>query len=247
MSIPADFGFFDEDPDFDVETASLSTASVYSQDEVDLEFGVDVQFDLDLNVPMRLPLSLPCSPIDLEADIASGLEELRLRGGAVESEKKEEMQPVTPETPAASIEKPRAPESGKALKSRWSSSTLSSLKEEHERRGASSKLRLYFGGNGMKRGSRGRKGSSASSITPSPSPTSPSKRFRHAKGVSRDSDVMVIGYGYGQTEKGVRRRVSMSGSSVAGSETGSVESGGSTGSGLRRKPIPVEMFLRTAG
>jgi len=41
--------------------------------------------------------------------------------------------------------------------------------------------------------------------------------------------------------------VSMSGSSVAGSETGSVESGGSTGSGLRRKPIPVEMFLRTAG
>ena len=57
------------------------------------------------------------------------------------------------------------------------------------------------------------------------------------------SDVMVIGYG--NNGNGVRRRGSLSNNSV--SDAGSEESCSSTSSGgLRRKPIPVEMFLRSA-
>jgi len=75
-------------------------------------------------------------------------------------------------------------------------------------------------------------------------PMSPmgAKRFRHAR---RESDVMAMGYGYAQVprQQGLKRR----GSTQTVSDAGSEESTSSSGSnGLRRKPIPVEMFLRSA-
>ncbi|KAF5379980.1 hypothetical protein D9757_010261 [Collybiopsis confluens] len=108
MSIPADFGFFsgdsdssdDENDDDNVSTyyaeaedftPSTSSGSFYSQpshierfsisdfDEGELHFAVDT----DIDRPIMLPLSLPNTPIDLEADIANGLAELRLRGREV--------------------------------------------------------------------------------------------------------------------------------------------------------------------
>ncbi|KAF9486198.1 hypothetical protein BDN70DRAFT_916420 [Pholiota conissans] len=149
------------------------------------------------------------------------------------------------------------------LKSKWSTSTLASVREEHERRGASSKLRLYFGGQNSKRGSSQSTKKSAVPQTPT-SPfgglMSPRKSSRggfaaamtaqarqaaaspyrgpgHARG---NSDSPVLGYG---APVGVRRRGSVATVSDAGSE----ESSSSTSSsGLRRKPIPVEMFLRSA-
>jgi hypothetical protein len=63
----------------------------------------------------------------------------------------------------------------------------------------------------------------------------------HPGANSKPADVVIAGQG--QTQ-GVRRRGSVSASvSDAGSED-SVSSSGSAG--LRRKPIPVEMFLRSA-
>lgn len=53
---------------------------------------------------------------------------------------------------------------------------------------------------------------------------------------------MVIGYGYGGVGRELRRRGSMT---PTVSDAGSEESCAS--GGLRRKPIPVEMFLRGAG
>ncbi|KAF8632843.1 hypothetical protein AX15_001649 [Amanita polypyramis BW_CC] len=73
----------------------------------------------------------------------------------------------------------------------------------------------------------------------SPSPYGKAKR-RSGGG----SDVMVIGYSYGGVERELRRRGSMT---PTVSDAGSEESCESCASnGLRRKPIPVEMFLRGA-
>ncbi|KAF8886817.1 hypothetical protein BD779DRAFT_1673110 [Infundibulicybe gibba] len=226
-SIPADCAFDDDESScfslslYQDEPEVPSPGSVYSQPSFnarpeDLEFPADdFEFDLDIDVPMRLPLSLPGTPIDLEADIASGLEELRLR----------EAQPPVPV----------AEEDSRALRSRWSSSTLSSMREEQERRsGGASKLRLYFGGGSPSKTKRGSASSAHKKATP-PTPTSPSKKFRQSY---RESDVMIIGH------QGIRRRPSVTASV---SDAGSDESGASASSGgLRRKPIPVEMFLRTA-
>ncbi|KAF8880465.1 hypothetical protein CPB84DRAFT_1851849 [Gymnopilus junonius] len=154
----------------------------------------------------------------------------------------------------------------KMLKSKWSTSTLASVREEHERRSPSSKLRLYFGGgpssssspSKSKRTSQSakkavpstptspfsalispRRNSTKGHTSPSPAPVSasPSARGRHSRG---NSDVILIGYGH---QPGVRRRGSVSTISDAGSE---VSSSSTSSSGLRRKPIPVEMFLRSA-
>jgi hypothetical protein len=151
-----------------------------------------------------------------------------------------------------------------ALKSKWSTSTLASVREEHERRGASSKLRLYFGGQtASKRGSSqsNKKASSAVPQTPtSPfgglmSPRKAGRGFAAAMGSAGSgspgrqasaspqrgharggSDSPVLGFG---APVGVRRR----GSCATVSDAGSEESASSTSSsGLRRKPIPLALF-----
>ena len=56
-----------------------------------------------------------------------------------------------------------------------------------------------------------------------------------------NSDVIVIGYGANGT--GLKRR----GSTATVSDVGSEDSTSSSSStGLRRKPIPIEMFMRNA-
>ncbi|KAE9409219.1 hypothetical protein BT96DRAFT_970168 [Gymnopus androsaceus JB14] len=366
------------------EVSSGSPDSFYSQPSgierfsiSDLESGYQFALDTDINRPMMLPLSLPNSPINLEADIESGLAELRMRVDAPVDEvdeipptssasvtrsasvlarrfmrrnmtvsvpvtldwnlsEEEEaaadeareqaaaQSPITDEavTDEAPVEEGpsyedhelRLKTSNPALRSRWSSSTLSSIREEQQNRGwRSSKLRLYFGtskkrststSSGLmspttpskpkadtKTKARSKKravvvvgppssasassgfsyGSSSlqSPLPPVPAsapvsgPMSPyynyasrspaSKRHRQTTVQDSSDDVMVIGYGQpggiGGTA-GVRRRGSTSTtcSSAAGSgasDASSILSGSSSASsGLRRKPIPVEMFLR---
>jgi len=288
-----------------------SPVSSYSQSSFNDDEGLSAQeITFDLDYSMMLPLSLPASPFDLEADFAMGLEKLRTEDTEVEQpssaldEPKEEVpEQIAPEqiaevpqsaphpqelvddifspvssafsfSPAPSIQFHSCPspspspalkhkvynDDEKVLKSRWSTSTLGSVREEHERRGASSKLRLYFGGQSPAKSKRTSSSAakkvpptptspfggfisprkSSRGYTPSPPGTSPS-RNGHGRGHSRgNSDVMVIGYGGGGV--GVRRRGSVTTVSDAGSE----ESASSTSSsGLRRKPIPVEMFLRS--
>ncbi|KAM6492735.1 hypothetical protein JOM56_012459 [Amanita muscaria] len=81
--------------------------------------------------------------------------------------------------------------------------------------------------------------------TPMSPPGSPFPQGkRKAAWNRRESDVMVIGYGYDGVGKGLRRKGSLT---PTVSDAGSEESCSSRGSnGLRRKPIPVEMFLRNA-
>jgi hypothetical protein len=178
----------------------------------------------------------------------------------------------------------------KVLKSKWSSSTIGSVREEHARtknkqgRTASSKLKLYFGGGSStppKTPSKHPKTPSSStksisqpssplsstpprktkthspSLSPSPLPLRwPSTRGHKRKlsaqqsqhtspthRPSNSSDVIIIGYGQGAG--GLKRR----GSSATVSSEGAMSEASTSSSssiGLRRKPIPIEMFLRNA-
>ncbi|KAF5380166.1 hypothetical protein D9615_006101 [Tricholomella constricta] len=257
-------------------TPSSSEIPPPSADE-EMDFPVDeVEFDMDLDRSMMLPLSIPNSPIDLEADIATGLEELRSapQPQNLSLSVSDANAFTTGATLSDSPRKSAGDDDSRELRSRWSSSTLGSIREEHARRSglglaASAKLRAYFGSSpspspsprsksksmSKSRGpasplpSSRRSGSvsgagSAIPLTPL-TPTSPARRFRHAR---RESDVMAMGYGYyGLPSPGqppLRRRGSVTPSV---SDAGSEESASSAGSsGLRRKPIPVEMFLRSA-
>ncbi|PPQ67327.1 hypothetical protein CVT26_007248 [Gymnopilus dilepis] len=283
-----------------------SPASAYSQPSFDDFSGQEVTFDLDYT--LQLPLSLPTTPLDLEADFNMGLERLRTveeepvaqpleQVQEQQEEPEQEVQhPVQPQELPDDVFSAKSTSSSfsfspspspspydasypspspspnhnpyneeRVLKSKWSSSTLASVREEHEHRSPSSKLRLYFGGSqaspskGGKRTSQSaKKGvpptptspfSSLMSPTrrksngkgypssPTPASASPSTRARHSRGNS-NSDVILIGYGH---QPGVRRRGSVSTISDAGSE---LSSSSTSSSGLRRKPIPVEMFLR---
>jgi hypothetical protein len=224
-----------------------------------------VSFDLDCS--MMLPLSLPTTPFDL--DIAQGLEQLRsspVDGNFIVPEIREpepQQQHPQPQQVVDDIFSPTFTTSPtsfseeKMLKSRWSTSTLGSIREEHENRGTSSKLRLYFSPLKTHKHRSSKKSpttsssparrhktpatSSSCSSTPSPAPARSPTRAHHTRGYS---DVMVIGYGNNGNGSGIRRRGSVTNSV---SDAGSEESYSSTSSsGLRRKPIPVEMFLRSA-
>ncbi|KAH9477377.1 hypothetical protein JR316_0009585 [Psilocybe cubensis] len=283
--------------------SSGSDPSVYSQpsfeEEEDHFDGQEITFDLDYS--LMLPLSLPTTPFDLEADIALGLEKLRVQEETqvdLPTISIEEQQPAptpepTPEpeqeivvddvfspsssssfsfspspsvtshsndyflaVPSSNTAKRPLFNEEKILKSKWSSSTLGSVREEHEHRASASKLRLYFGG-GQSPSKSGKRGSAQSNKKVPPTPTSPfslmtprksSRGYAvspppsaspssrgHFRGTS--SDVMIIGYG-----GGVRRRGSVSTVSDVGSED---SSSSTSSSGLRRKPIPIEMFLRS--
>ena len=208
----------------------LRSACSYSSESDDFRFDVDLEMDVggddDAEFPMMLPPSLPSSPnADLETDIANCFEEHQPRAS---------MQPTSSDD--------FSPSPSPMLKSKWSSSTIGSIREEHERRGPSAKLRLYFGGGG-KRASKTSKVPRTPTSMKSPSrasyATKSPRGYGHGRHSSRESEVMIIGYGHGN---GVRRRGSVTPTiSDAGSDDSALSS---TSSGLRRKPIPVEMFLR---
>ncbi|KAF9527637.1 hypothetical protein CPB83DRAFT_855763 [Crepidotus variabilis] len=297
---------------------SPASESVYSQpsflveeeqDEEEEAFPEDIHFELDYQ--LKLPLSIPGTPIDLETEVAVGLERLREREQEVifeeaefivENGDDEVLEPALPTAASKDINTQFArrqedyytpSESGwsfssspspspspspyahttdeKMLKSKWSTSTLGSVYEDHAtRRNASSKLNLkgYFNN---KRTSSQSKKLPATPTSPAPSTfglmtpkktrglhghyvhspsTSPSppSRFAHThkragSNQSSHSDVLVIGYGVNGLGQGLKRR----GSVATVSDVGSEDSTSSTSSsGLKRKPIPVEMFLRGA-
>jgi hypothetical protein len=137
-------------------------------------------------------------------------------------------------------------------KSKWPSSTIGSIREEHERRGPSAKLRLYLG-DGGKRGSKNSKVPQTPTSMKSPSRTSyvmksptssmmttrSPRGYGHGRPSSRESYIMIIGYGHGN---GVRRRGSVT---PTISDVGSDDSAlSSTSSGLR--PIPLLLLTGSA-
>ena len=126
---------------------------------------------------------------------------------------------------------------------------IGSIREEHERRDSPPKLVLYFGGGGMRgsKESKARQRPMSMKILGRPSnmPKSLASSTIMAKSpriwawTSFEPNVMIIGYGHGN---GVRRRGSvMPMINDAGSDDSAL---GNTCSGLRRKPIPIERFLR---
>ena len=222
----------------------LRSACSYSSESDDFRFDVDldVHVEGEPEYPMMLAPSLPSSPNETDID-ANCFE-------------RASMQPTTTTT-SSSCYDDLSPSPTPMLKSKWSSSTIGSIREEHERRGPSAKLRLYFGGGGggKQRGSKNSKvvvpqtptsmksPSRSSYATKSPAAATRSPRgygYGHGRHSSRESDVMVIGYGH--HGNGVRRRGSVTPTiSDAGSDDSALSSASSR---LRRKPIPVEMFLR---
>ena len=108
----------------DEELVSQSSASIYSQDDstsMPTPASVDLaEFKMESDVPLGLPLSLPTSPIDLESEFVSGLEQLALskflfqpRGaraggrvdrGSIPIPKQEAvMEPAMPESPISNM------------------------------------------------------------------------------------------------------------------------------------------------
>lgn len=218
-----------------LEAASLSSGSHYSEpesssvspapedDSLSNVSLVDFTFDLDSSANLRFPLSLPCSPIDLEADIRGGLEELRTREDEKYSAKpsssngwsfsKEEQHDYLAEL-----------ENGRVLRSRFSTSTLGSVKEERSSTLAKRVLPYFKGGKDKAKRSPGEK-----------------KRgfpFRSSVDSPTNSTFSAVTWFSQGDAPSLKRRTS---TSTTGSGA-SVESTGS--SGLRRKPIPIEMFLR---
>lgn len=230
LPVPADIDEDDEDVlMYYMDDSDLSSGSVYSTNSLSPQEGegdaedcssnvslVDFEFEMDPSVRLRLPLSLPCSPIDLEADIREGLEELRA---------KENNPPI--ESASWSFEEElRHDMGGHALKSKWSTSTLGSVKEKSTT-SLASRVLPYFSPK-KRRGFSFRHNGVHSPLTPSSMlfPQSP-----------RASKVDVSPRASREGPK-VRRRGSTS-------TNASADSGDSnTSSGLRRKPIPIELFLK---
>ncbi|KAH9932320.1 uncharacterized protein B0H18DRAFT_1208606 [Fomitopsis serialis] len=148
--------------------------------------------------------------------------------------------PAAPDSPGSDAP---AFEQERVLRSRWSSSTLGSqVQAEREAFGWISRLTL----------SPTKKASAARRAPPSPSPKSPTKTMsafvlQSPRSPTRPANTKRYGYvdspasGHGN-QRGLERR----GSSVSRMSESSADSGCSSRSeGLRRKPIPVEMFIRT--
>ncbi|KAH7882276.1 hypothetical protein F5I97DRAFT_336935 [Phlebopus sp. FC_14] len=157
-----------------------------------------------------------------------------------------------PSTPSTSEHDHDDDEPSPALRSRWSSSTLSSLVEQPRTTALLSPLKGVFGS----RSWRAPAPSSPARAAPAPLSSrlhirTPSKLPTHTRAFPTTPSPPSTPL------KQVRRRGSRSSTSSAGtshwgsssvcSECESCESGanGRASGGLRRKPIPVEMFLRT--
>ncbi|KAI3622103.1 hypothetical protein WG66_015766 [Moniliophthora roreri] len=255
----------------------------------------EFDFEVEVDAPMMLPLSLPGIPLmDTDFLDAVGEEEhdealdIPFKGPSVPL-------PPVPETEGtvvhdSPIRQPTPPPQPQ-LRSRWSSSTLSSVHEEHRFAGLRSPLSSKFRFFGTPRKSLDAKAKPTpkkpvsskkqrsvvvvgptmfSPVSPGPmSPTSPytppKTRRTHAhsyaspRGYDSPSSFSFSSSSespmsptspspkYPSPRAGghVRRRPSTSTVSSS-SACSSCESELSIGSGLRRKPIPVEMFLRAS-
>ncbi|KAG6334511.1 hypothetical protein ID866_4582 [Astraeus odoratus] len=140
-----------------------------------------------------------------------------------------------------------------ALRSRWSTSTLGSLAVEPTRTSTAallSPLKTVFGGRSR------RLGNPSTNAKSSPVPLSTGVPFTRSRmHIRTPSKLPASSHGFPTTpspphtpDRHIRRRGSRSSTSSTGtsnwSECDSFDSSGSPESGLRRKPIPVEMFLR---
>ncbi|KAK0469036.1 uncharacterized protein EV420DRAFT_4424 [Desarmillaria tabescens] len=219
-----------------LEGISLSSGSHYSasessspspapEDDISSNVSlVDFAFDLDSSTNLRFPLSLPCSPIDLEADIQGGLEELRAKEEEISA------QPSSNEQSFGEGEQPYYPaelEDGRVLRSRFSTSTLGSVKEERSPGPTLVKRVLPYFKGGKDKTKR------------SPSGRKRGNPFRSSVDSPTNSVFSPTASWFSQIDApSLKRRTS---TSTTGSGT-SAES--TSSSGLRRKPIPIEMFLR---
>jgi hypothetical protein len=228
--VPADV----EDVD---DGGSDDSASVYSQDDGGVridpcDFAV---FENGYEEDEQLPLGLPFSPLDLETDIAIGMLELERKKREDAASRSQSPSP----TPTPSII------SGKTriLRSRWSTSTMSTVVTRREEKtkarvyqSAAAKLKGYFGGN-----DGGKKKPAATRTSTKPPPRHPGVSVRWSEVSRRDSTasngtVVMIGRRESRSSRG-------SGESSFGGSRSSVDV---TVEGLKRKPIPVEMFLRSS-
>ncbi|KZT18923.1 hypothetical protein NEOLEDRAFT_1142714 [Neolentinus lepideus HHB14362 ss-1] len=204
MSVPADISeSFSADGEQEF-ILSPETPSVYSQDTArsDCEF-----YAHRMASPARLDLDFQFSPMDLQLEIAATLEGVQRRAPDA----------AIPDTP---VEQMYSPLSGveRALRSRWSSSTLSSITESQQPMSASSRM--------MRFNFVSRRGKTKDKL---PSPKTIVER--------RSMDSV---FDYMAESRTLGRRGSRS--SKASDSAESCDSAGSNG--LRRKPIPVEMFIR---
>ena len=86
--------------------------------------------------------------------------------------------------------------------------------------------------------------SSYATKSPAAATRSPRGYYGHGRHSSRESEVMVIGYGHHGNGVGVRRRGSVTPTiSDAGSDDSALSS---ASSGLRRKPIPLLLLTGSA-
>lgn len=297
-AVPTDFEEFDLDDDSSVFSYGGVLQSARSQPSASpLD---DAEFDIDLDHEMMLPLSLPGTPIDLEADFNAGLAELQAKirsrplppvpepavtEGIIESisevsfspsvgtiylprsptrdswasfyvsEPSSSPLPSVASFPAPTQQLPPVPETPKkftiedemrVLKSKWSSSTLGSIREEHEKR-SPSRLRIFSPSKKQhqRTSSRVHSKPAAMPVAPGtflvPSPIKkPSAHQRAQDAVLRGGN-SVVWQSRESLDIGVRRRESLLTVSDSGSDSSTASSGNP---GLRRKPIPVELFLR---
>lgn len=273
-SVPTDL----DESDFDDDSSVFSFGVQHSNDKGAAVLD-EAEFHIDLDYPMMLPLSLPGTPIDLEADFVSGLQELRLRSATaiafpsplapVREQSEETVCPYAFPPAARSATYPRSPirdswasfyvsqppsaaipitcplsaqasaciqspveecftVNGEmaALKSKWSSSTLGSIREEHESI-RSSKIGIFSS----------KKHQRISSKVSGKSPTSP--KLSSPISSKKQSTQQKAQAAVSRAMAGVtRHKRQTSETSDAGSD------GGSKTHGLRRKPIPLELFLR---
>jgi len=245
------------------EEEEEDTPSIYSQED-DHSPRVDLaEFDIhhDPDMPLRLPLSLPTSPVDLDdadadAGFSMGLE--RLAVPALDIIPEREVEPAVPETPAAHMYSPppgvtsytsrypypQPPSSTNAqyttnnnnpyyatpgnemqsqqnfervLRSRWSTSTLSTLRDDAGKKkelplrppstSATSRLRLYFGSSSKKASVK--RASSLSSTSSSTSSSSPPSAFATASSTSIVSSNSSSSNSSSSTVKGRRSMSSL--------------------------------------
>lgn len=189
----------------------------------------------DLPSQPRKSTDSDAPPSSIESDTSSQSAELR--------------SPISPfsfpSTPSSSSHNDEC-ESGTSpvLRSRWSTSTLGSVVEP-SRTGTTTLLspfKTVFGG-------RSRRANNSNMASRSPSSSGSRSHIRSPSKLPVNINVFPTTPSPPTTpDRHVRRRGSRSSTSSSGtsrwSECESCDSGGGPGSGLRRKPIPVEMFLR---
>ncbi|KIY70245.1 hypothetical protein CYLTODRAFT_488283 [Cylindrobasidium torrendii FP15055 ss-10] len=189
---------------------------------------VDFEFEMDPSVRLRLPLSVPCSPIDLESEIREGLDALHAQSSQSNPPPsatgsswsfEEEMEYYDYEPQAAG---------GRVLRSKWSSSTLGSIREAQDKSFAHRMLTPFSPMRKRGFSFRGSIGSPKAPRTPRTPATPSSMLFPPASPARKD----------------LRRRGSVASSSGSSDSGMSDCSSTSESSGLRRKPIPYELFIR---